>query len=92
MTRETPCRPEKVGEEGSQAKMSWVQTVPTTLPWTLAPRGRQRKGSGYLMLVSKCLFHAQGNCTAGGGGKTSRHTGYSHALSSGDETLSWAVL
>lgn len=87
-----PCRLGKVGEEGSKAKMSWVQTVPTTLPWTLAPTVRQSKGSGYGALVKERLFHAQRDCTAGGDVKPLQHTGYSCAISGGDETLSRAVL
>lgn len=54
MTRETPCRLGRVGEEGSEAKMSRVQTVPTTLPWTLAPTVRARAQVTAHLSASAC--------------------------------------
>lgn len=37
MARETLYRLRSVGEEGSKAKVSWVQSDPTTPCWTPAP-------------------------------------------------------
>lgn len=50
-----PPQTKESGEEGSKAKMSWVQT-PGVTP---APILRQNKGSSYSVLINQCLFQAQ---------------------------------
>lgn len=41
--------------------MSWVQTVRTMLPWTLAPTVRQGTGSSYGALVKERLHRRRGH-------------------------------